>query len=92
MNRFDAMRLRLWRPAWWQLTLLAALGIAIVLAFTIVATSLILIIAPVALIAVLAHRLFARHAVRRDAGVRDQVIDAEYEVIPTRPSDRSRPD
>lgn len=95
MNRFDRMRFRLWRPAWWQLALLAAVGIAVVLAVAIVATSLILIIAPIALVAVIAHRLFARRAVRRDAadpGARYQVIDAEYEVISTRPDDRSPPD
>jgi hypothetical protein len=95
MNRFDQMRFRLWRPAWWQLALLAAVGIAVVLAVAIVATSLILIIAPIALVAVIAHRLFARRAVRRgaaDPGARHQVIDAEYEVITTRPDPHSRPD
>lgn len=84
MNQFDAMRFRLWRPAWWQLALLAAVAIAIVLAIAIVATSLILIIAPVALVAVLAQRFLARRAARRrdvypGAGV--HAIDAEYEVI-----------
>ena len=85
MNQFDQMRLRLRRPAWWQLALLAALAIAVVLAVAIVATSLILIIAPVALVAVIAHRLFARRAVRPrggEPGARYQVIDAEYEIIP----------
>jgi len=85
MNQFDQMRLRLWRPAWWQLALLAALAIAVVLAVAIVATSLILIIAPIALVAVIAHRLFARRAVRRrggEPGARYPVIDAEYEIIP----------
>ena len=95
MNRFDQMRFRLWRPAWWQLALLAAIAIAVVLAVAIVATSLILIIAPIALVAVIAHRLFARRAVRRgagDAGGRYQVIDADYEVITTRPDDQARRD
>jgi membrane protein implicated in regulation of membrane protease activity len=95
-NRFDQMRFRLWRPAWWQLALLAALAIAVVLAVAIVATSLILIIAPIALIAVIAHRLFARRAVRPggsgDPRARHQVIEADYEVITPRPSDRSDPD
>ncbi len=84
MNQFDAMRLRLWRPAWWQLALLGAVAIAIVLAIAIVATSLILIIAPIALVAVLAQRILARRAARRGdgyPGARVQVIDAEYEVI-----------
>ena len=84
MNQFDTMRFRLWRPAWWQLVLLAAVGIAVILAIAIVATSLILIIAPVVLVAVLAQRFLARRAARRGdvypgAGV--QVIDAEYEVV-----------
>lgn len=96
MNRFDQMRFRLWRPAWWQLALLAALAIAVVLAIAIVATSLILIIAPIALIAVIAHRLFARRAVRPggtgDPRARYPVIDADYEVITTQAADRSRPD
>jgi len=95
MNRFDQMRVRLWRPAWWQLALVAALAIAVILAVAIVATSLILIIAPVALIAVIAHRLFARRAVRPGSGggsgARYQVIEADYEVITPRP-DRSHPD
>ena len=95
MNQFDAMRLRLWRPAWWQLALLAAVGIAVILAIAIVATSLILIIAPVVLVAVLAQRFLARRAARRGdvypgAGVR--VIDAEYEVVSVRPPDRSPPE
>jgi hypothetical protein len=86
MNRFDATRLRLWRPAWWQLALLAAVGIAVILAIAIVATSLILIIAPIVLVAVLAQRFLARRAARRDdvhPGGRYEVIDAEYEVIST---------
>jgi hypothetical protein len=90
MNQFDAMRFRLWRPAWWQLALLAAIGIAVILAIAIVATSLILIIAPVVLVAVLAQRFLARRAARRgDAypGARVQVIDAEYEIVSARPTD-----
>jgi hypothetical protein len=86
MNRFDAMRLRLWRPAWWQLALLAAVAIAVILAVAIVATSLILIIAPIVLVAVLAQRFLARRAARRGdvhPGARYEVIDAEYEVIST---------
>ena len=84
MNRFDQMRFRLWRPAWWQLALIAAVVIAVVLAVAIVATSLILIIAPIALVAVIAHRLLARRAMRRggaNSDARYRVIDAEYEVI-----------
>jgi hypothetical protein len=92
-NRFDRIRVRLRRPAGWQLALLAALAIAVILAVAIVATSLILIIAPIALVAVIAHRLFARRAVRRggagDPGARYPVIDADYEVITTRPDDRA---
>jgi hypothetical protein len=90
MNQFDAMRFRLWRPASWQLALLAAVGIAVILAIAIVATSLILIIAPVVLVAVLAQRFLARRAARRgDAypGGRVQVIDAEYEVVSARPAE-----
>ena len=86
MNRFDATRLRMWRPAWWQLVLLAAVGIAVILAIAIVATSLILIIAPIVLVAVLAQRFLARRAGRGGGGhpgARVQVIDAEYEVIAT---------
>src|SRR5437667_10890563 len=60
LNPFDAMRLRLWRPACWQLALLAAVGIAVILAIAIVATSLILIVAPVVLVAVLAQRFLPR--------------------------------
>ncbi len=84
MDRFDAMRLRLWRPPWWQLALLAAVAIAVILAVAIVATSLILIIAPLLLVALLAQRLLARRSARRgDASsrARYEVIDAEYEVI-----------
>ncbi len=95
MERFDAMRIRLWRPAWWQVALLAALAIAIVLAAAIVATSLVLIIAPVVLVAVLAQRFLARRSARRGdvyPGARYEVIDAEYEVISTRPADRSPPE
>jgi len=95
MNRFDQMRFRLWRPAWWQLALIAAVVIAVVLAIAIVATSLILILAPIALVAVIVHRLFARRAMRQSGarpGERYGVIDAEYEVITTRPEDRTRPD
>ncbi len=88
MEQFDPMRFRLWRPAWWQSALLAAIGVAIILAAAIVATSLILIIAPVVLVAVLAQRFLARRAARRGdvyPGGRYEVIDAEYEVISTRP-------
>ena len=95
MNQFDAMRFRLWRPAWWQLALLAAVGIAVILAIAIVATSLILIIAPVVLVAVLAQRFLARRAARRGdvyPGARVQVIDAEYEIVATRPAHRSAPE
>ena len=95
MNQFDAMRFRLWRPAWWQLALLAAVGIAVILAIAIVATSLVLIIAPVVLVALLAQRFLARRAARRgDAypGAGVQVIDAEYEVIAARPTDDSPPE
>ena len=90
MNQFDPIRFRLWRPAWWQLALLAAVAIAIVLAIAVVATSLILIIAPIALVAVLAQRFLARRSARRgDAypGARIEVIDAEYEVVPARPDE-----
>jgi hypothetical protein len=86
IDPFDAMRLRLWRPAWWQLALLAAVGIAVILAIAIVATSLILIIAPIVLVAVLAQRFLARRAARRGdghPGARYEVIDVEYEVIST---------
>ena len=85
MNQFDAMRFRMWRPTWWQLALLAAVGIAIILAIAIVATSLILIIAPVVLVAVLAQRFLARRAARRGdvyPGARYDAIDVEYEIIP----------
>jgi hypothetical protein len=95
MNQFDAMRFRLWRPAWWQLALLAAVGIAVILAIAIVATSLILIIAPVVLVAVLAQRFLARREARRGGvypGARVQVIDAEYEIVPTRPTDGPPPE
>src|SRR4029453_12598510 len=95
MNRFGQTRFQLWRPARWQLALLAALAIAIVLAVAIVATSLILIIAPIALVAGIGPPLCARRSVRRggrDPGARYPVIDADYEVITTRPDDRSRPD
>ena len=90
MNRFDQMRL--WRPSWWQLALLAALAIAVVLAVAIVTTSLILIIAPIALVAVIAHRFLGRRAAQRSAGRADgrlTVIDAEYEIVPN-PSDEPR--
>jgi membrane protein implicated in regulation of membrane protease activity len=93
MNRFDARRIRLWRPAWWQLALLAAVGIAVILAIAIVATSLILIIAPVVLVAVLAQRFLARRAARRGdvyPGARVQVIDAEYEIVADRKRDEGR--
>jgi hypothetical protein len=99
MNQFDPMRFRLWRPAWWQLALLAAVAIAIVLAIAVVATSLILIIAPVVLVAVLAQRFLARRAGRRGdvyPDARIEVIDAEYEIVPARPpeggGDRPRPE
>jgi len=95
MNQFNAMRFRPWRPAWWQLALLAAVGVAIVAAVAIVATSLALIIAPVVLVAVIAQRILARRAMRRGdvyPGARYEVIDAEYEVISTRPADRSPPE
>jgi hypothetical protein len=93
MNRFDATRLRLWRPAWWQLALLAAVAIAVILAVAIVATSLILIIAPIVLIAVIAQRLLARRTARRgDAHPegRITVIDAEYEIVPSRSEPEGR--
>ena len=93
MNRFEQMRFRLRRPAWWQLALIAAVVIAVVLAVAIVATSLILILAPIALVAVIAHRLFARRVMRQSGGspgARYRVIDAEYEVISTQPEDRPR--
>ena len=95
MNQFDAMRFRLWRPAWWQLALLAAIGIAVILAIAIVATSLILIIAPVVLVAVLAQRFLARRAARRGdvyPGADVRVIDAEYEVVSARPTEDSPPE
>jgi hypothetical protein len=94
MNRIDALRFRLWQPAWWQLALLAAVGIAVILAIAIVATSLILIIAPVVLVALFAQRFLARRAARRGdvhPGARVQVIDAEYEVVSTRPTDGPPP-
>jgi len=96
MEQFDPMRFRLWRPAWWQVALLAAVGVAIILAVAIVATSLVLIIAPVVLVAVLAQRFLARRAARRGAvypGARFRVIDAEYEIVSARSAtDRSPPE
>ena len=95
MNQFNAVRFRLWRPAWWQLALLAAAGVAVILAVAIVATSLLLIIAPVVLVALFAQRFLARRPARRGdvyPGARYEVIDAEYEVISTRSADRSPPE
>jgi len=89
MSQFDARRFTLWRPMWWQLTLLAALAIAVVLAFAIVATSLALIIAPIALMAVFAHRFFGRRPAPRSNAHSSQthkVIDAEYEIVSVRPA------
>ena len=89
MNRFDARRFRPWRPAWWQLALLAALAIAVVLAVAIVATRLVLILAPVVLVAVIAQRFLARRAARRSdvhPGAGLQVIDAEYEIVSVQPA------
>jgi len=84
MDPFEAMRLRMWRPSWWQLALIIAVVVAAVIAIAIVATSLVLIIAPIVLVAVLARQLLGRRATpSRPARPRERprVIDAEYEII-----------
>lgn len=99
MDPFERGRFGLLRLSWWQGALLGALAIAAVLAVAIVAASLLLILVPLVLIAVLAHRFLARRP--GTGGGRPAppaVIDAEYEVISERPppdfgeEDRARSD
>jgi hypothetical protein len=95
MHRFDHAGFRLGRLSWWQTALVVALAAATVIAIAIVATSLILIIAPIVLVAVLLHRLLGPRPTGRDEPPRRRptVIEADYEVIAdVRPADRRRPD
>ena len=95
MHRFDHAGFRLGRLSWWQTALAVALAAATVLAIAIVATSLILIIAPIVLVAVLLHRFLGPRPAGRDETRRHhpKVIEADYEVIAAeRPADRRRPD
>jgi hypothetical protein len=96
-NPFDTTRLRLFRLTWWQTALIVALVIAVVVAVALVATSLVLILTPIVLIAALAHRLLGARGARREGahpGSQPKVIEAEYEVIsPERSRDqRGSPD
>jgi len=99
MQRFDTTRMRLWRLPRWQTGLLAALAIAIGLAITIVATTLVLVITPIFLVVALALKYLPAQSKKRDAASspRPKVIDAEYEILPAdsladRPAnDTSRP-
>jgi hypothetical protein len=93
-NPFDTSRLRLFRPTWWQTALIVALVVAVVVAVALVATSLVLILTPIVLIAALAHRFLGARGPRRDdtqRGSQPKVIEAEYQVIsPERPRDNRR--
>ena len=94
-DKFAQARFMRWRLPWWQSALIVALAAATVLAVAIVATSLILIIAPIVLVAVLVHRFINRRSAMRESAspsTRLKVIDAEYEVIATDAApDRPRP-
>jgi hypothetical protein len=79
----------------WQTALVVALAAATVIAIAIVATSLILILAPIVLVAVLLHRFLGPRPAGRDGPPRRHppVIEADYEVIADeRPADRRGPD
>jgi hypothetical protein len=81
---FDTTRLRLFRLTWWQSALIVALIVAVVVAVALVATSLVLILTPIVLVAALAHRFLGARAARRNGthpGPQPKVIEAEYEII-----------
>src|SRR5262245_39780753 len=83
-NPFDTTRLRLFRLTWWQTALIVALVIAVLVAVALVATSLVLILTPIVLIAALAHRFLGTRSHRQDGrarGPQPKVIEAEYEVV-----------
>jgi hypothetical protein len=92
-NPFDTTRLRIFRLTWWQSALIVALVVAVVVAVALVATSLVLILTPIVLIAALAHRFLGTRAARRDGtrpASQPQVIEAEYEIISPERSGDSR--
>lgn len=67
----------------WKLWLLAAVGVAVALAFAIVAASLLVILVPVVLLGGLVAKLLLGGAspVRGTPPARDGVIEGHYEVI-----------
>ncbi|MGE0117942.1 MAG: hypothetical protein AB7S71_22135 [Dongiaceae bacterium] len=91
MRQFEHLQFKVRRLSWWQAASVAAVAVAAVIAIAIVAAGLILIIAPVVLAAILAHRFLGRRRPARDDASRPgrpQVIDAEYEVISVEPARR----
>jgi hypothetical protein len=97
-NPFDTSRLRLFRLTWWQSALIVALVVAVVVAVALVATSLVLILTPIVLIAALAHRFLGARGARPEAsprGHQPKVIEAEYQIVesaPDRDAADRRPD
>jgi hypothetical protein len=97
MDPFEAARWRLRRPTGWRAALLVALAVAVMLALIVVATSLMLIITPIVLAALLARRFLGGRTPWRDAADdapgRPRVIEADYEVIVAdSPADRGPPE
>jgi hypothetical protein len=90
-NPFDTTRLRLFRLTWWQSALIVALVVAVVVAVALVATSLVLILTPIVLIAALAHRFLGARRARPEANPRGHhptVIETEYRIVESEPEGR----
>jgi hypothetical protein len=90
-NPFDTTRLRLFRLTWWQSALIVALVIAVVVAVALVATSIVLILTPIVLIAALAHRFLGARGVRQESNPRGHqptVVETEYRIVESEPEDR----
>ena len=68
---------RLLRVPTWQLALLLVLALALGVAVAVIATGIVLVALPIALLAGLAYRIFGKR--RRGGG--NSIIEGEYEVI-----------
>jgi len=78
-------RVRVLRIPGWQVAILAAILVALIAAFTIIAAGVLLVVLPVALAAGLAYGFLARIRSPRGRKPSPQEIEVDYEVI--RPPD-----
>jgi hypothetical protein len=87
---FQDLRFNRFGVAPWKLVLVAAVVAALAITALLIATGVFLVIVPIAAVAALASRLFARREPRRGSRPdRGPVIEGDYRVLSSRPMPRS---